>query len=190
MSKMGQRFKSRLIAFSAASGAGKSTIVRRLRQKYPEMVVSVSATTRPIRPREKDGVDYYFLSVAEFNARISASEFIEHEEVHGNFYGTLKSEVVSRVENGNIVLFDIDVKGALSIKNHFPESILIFIKAPSQEALVNRLKARKSETDESIRKRLERLPFEEAESVKFDYVVVNEDLDQTIAEIEKLIIEG
>ena len=187
---MGERFKSRLIAFSAPSGAGKSTIAKRLIARHPEMVISVSATTRAIRPREHDGVDYHFLSQQEFSNRVKIGDFLEHEIVHGQMYGTLRSQVERKLAAGKVVVFDIDVNGALSIKAHYPETILIFIKAPSREALIQRLKMRRSETDESIGKRLERLPFEYEQAKKFDYIIINTDLEQAVREIESLILEN
>jgi guanylate kinase len=182
-------FKSPYIAFSAPSGAGKTTIVKHLAGRYPQTVISVSATTRPKRPFETDGVDYIFLSEEAFKQAIAQGKFLEYEQVHGNYYGTLLETVEGFRRQGKVVLFDIDVNGALAIKDRFPEAILIFIKPPSTEELVRRLKARKSETEASIKKRLERLEFEYAQAGQFDYTIVNDDLQTAIAGVEALILK-
>ncbi len=184
------RFKSPYIVFSAPSGGGKTTIVKKLHEKYPETVISVSATTRPKRVNERDGVDYYFLDKETFEQYIKQGKFLEYELVHGNYYGTLKEVVDRHIEEGKVVLFDIDVNGALSIKKHYPTAILIFLKPPSKQALIERLKKRKTETEESIQKRLNRLPYEYEQAKKFDYIVVNDDLDETIRTIEKYILKN
>ncbi len=181
------RFKSPYIVFSAPSGGGKTTVVKLLTEKYPEMVISVSATTRPKRPGEADGVDYHFISKQEFEKLIKKGQFLEYEQVHGHYYGTLKEHVDNHIKNNKVVLFDIDVNGALSIKRHYPEAILIFLKPPSEEELIKRLKQRRTETEESINRRLKRLPYEYEQAKKFDHVIVNDDLQNTIKEIEKRI---
>ncbi|MCD6376998.1 MAG: guanylate kinase [Caldisericaceae bacterium] len=183
------RFKSPYIVFSAPSGGGKTTIVKKLHEKYPETVISVSATTRPKRVNEQDGVDYYFLDKETFEQYIKQGKFLEYELVHGNYYGTLKEVVDRHIDEGKVVLFDIDVNGALSIKKHYPTAILIFLKPPSKQALIERLKKRKTETEASIQKRLNRLPYEYKQASKFDYIVVNDDLDESIRSIEKYILK-
>ena len=182
-------FKAPLIAFSAPSGAGKTTIVRKLVEKYPQMVISVSATTRAKRPNEKDGTDYFFLTKEEFQQAIERNAFLEYEEVFGQFYGTLKSTVEEFRRQGKIVLFDIDVNGALAVKRYNPDALLIFIKPPSKEELVRRLKGRKSETEEAINKRLARLEFEYAKAPFFDHVIVNDKLKTALQEVESLILD-
>ncbi len=182
-------FKSPYIAFSAPSGAGKTTIVKQLAQRYAQTVISVSATTRPKRPFETDGVDYIFLSEEAFKEDIARGKFLEYEKVHGNYYGTLLETIEKFRKQGKVVLFDIDVNGALAVKRHYPEAILIFIKPPSTEELIRRLKGRKSETEASIQKRLERLEFEYARAGEFDYSIVNDDLAAAIAEVERLILK-
>ncbi len=184
------KFISSYIAFSAPSGAGKTTIVKRLASKYPQMAISISATTRPMRPGEKEGKDYFFLSDQEFREAIKAHEFLEYEEVHGYYYGTLKKSVDSLIKQGKVVLFDIDVKGALSVKHHYPQAVLIFIKPPSRAELIRRLQARRSETEEMIQKRLQRLPFEYEQAKYFDYVVVNDRLNDAVLSIENIIIKN
>ena len=183
------KFKSPYIAFSAPSGAGKTTIVRMLNEKYHTLKISVSATTRLKRADEVDGKAYYFMDKENFLQGVKDNKFLEYEEVHDNYYGTLKEKVDEIVEKGNVVLFDIDVNGALSIKKQYPSAILIFIKPPSEQELVNRLQKRESETDASIKKRLSRLNFEYKAAEKFDYIVVNDSLEDTIMEIESLIID-
>jgi len=184
------KFKSPYIAFSAPSGAGKTTIVKNLAEKYPhELVISVSATTRARRPQEKEGVDYYFLSKQEFEEAIAQGKFLEYEEVHGNYYGTLIETVETHRKQGKTVLFDIDVKGAMSVRRYYPQALLIFIKPPSDEELVRRLKDRRSEDEATIQRRLQRLKFEYEQAERFDHIVINDQLEETIAEVERLIIK-
>ena len=182
------KFVSDYIVFSAPSGGGKTTIAKTLEQKYDELVISVSATTRPQRPNERNGVDYYFLSPENFKEAIQQDRFLEYEQVHGYYYGTLKEKVDEAVANGKTVLFDIDVNGALSIKKHYPQAVLIFIKPPSKEVLVERLKKRRSESEEAIRSRLQRMEYEYNKAEQFDHIVINDDLQRAIKEIEHLII--
>lgn len=182
-------FVSQYIAFSAPSGAGKTTIVRRLEEKYPQIVISVSAATRPRRPNERDGYDYYFMELNEFKRKIENGSFLEYEEVHGQYYGTLIEKVEDAAAQGKIVLFDIDVNGARSVKEYYPDALLFFIKPPGREELVKRLQLRKSETKASIKKRLERLDYEYEQAEKFDYIIINDDLETAVKEIEKIIIK-
>jgi len=174
------------VVLSAPSGAGKSTIARKLIKRNKNLKVSVSATTRPRRPMETDAADYYFLSEEEFK-NVAAGNFLEHESVHGFAYGTLRPVVDKMLEEGNQVVFDIDVKGALAIKQICPDAVLIFIKPPSLEELRRRLKNRRSEGEEAIEKRLSRIEYEYEQAKKFDYVVINEDLDRAVKEIELII---
>ncbi|HHJ52496.1 MAG TPA: guanylate kinase [Caldithrix abyssi] len=184
-------FVSPYVAFSAPSGAGKTTIVKKLVEKYPEqLVISVSATTRPMRPGERDGVDYYFMTEEEFKQAIKQGRFLEWELVHGNYYGTLLEKIQGHTEQGKTVLFDIDVKGAQSVKRNFPEAILIFIKPPSKEELIRRLKMRRSEDEATIRKRLERLEFEYEQARFFDHIVINDRLEDAVRQVERIIIKN
>ena len=182
------KFSNQLIVLSAPSGAGKTTIAKMLTKRHPEMAISVSATTRPKRPREKDKRDYFFISQSDFEENIRKKNFIEYEEVHGDYYGTLKNQVEELLAQNKIVVFDIDVKGALSIKKMYPEALLIFIKAPSEKELRRRLKNRKSESEEAIQKRLSRIEFEIAQAAKFDHIVINDNLNHALAQIEKIIV--
>lgn len=184
-----RQIKPQLVVLSAPSGAGKTTICKMLEQKNQDFKISVSATTRPARFNEKDGVHYYFLTREEFFNRVKQGDFLEYEEVHGNYYGTLKSRVKALLNDGYTVLFDIDVNGALNIKKHFPHAILVFIRPPSMEELRRRLHGRKTDDEKEIEKRLERLPQEYSKAVFFDYDIVNSHVEDTVAHIEEIIRE-
>lgn len=159
-------------------------------QKYPGMLFSVSATTRSPRSGETNGKDYFFLSKEEFQARVQQGDLVEWEEIYGNYYGTLKSEVDRALQRGTIMLFDVDVKGALSIKKVYPsDSVLIFIKPPSFEALQGRLLNRKTEDEATIRRRLDRVPMELEKGSQFDSQVVNDDLQAAINKVDEIIRE-
>lgn len=176
-----------LFVFSAPSGAGKTTIIKALREQVADLEFSISATTRAPRYGEEHGVSYFFLSKEEFEQRILAGDLIEYEEIFGNYYGTLKSEVAKAIQSGKRLIFDIDVKGALSVRKAFPDQTrLIFIKPPSLEILKDRLQNRKTESEEQLSKRLERAEMEIAESSKFDAVVVNDNLADAIASVVAL----
>jgi guanylate kinase len=182
--------RGRLIVISAPSGSGKTTIARAIMQKYPGILFSVSATTRPPRAGEVDGKDYFFLSKVEFQSRVKAGDLVEWEEIYGNYYGTLKSEVDRALKRGTIMLFDVDVKGALSIKRTYPDdSLLIFIKPPSFEVLKERLLNRKTEDEATIRRRLDRVPMELDKGNECDWQVVNDDLQTAINKVDKIIRE-
>jgi guanylate kinase len=182
--------RGKLIVVSAPSGAGKTTIVKAILAKYPSMLFSVSATTRPRRDIEVDGQDYFFLQRADFERRITAGELVEWEEIYGNLYGTLKAEVDKALTTGRTMLFDIDVKGGLSIKRLYPhDSVIIFIKPPSIEVLRDRLRNRKTEDDATFKRRMDRVAMELGMASQFDYQVVNDNLEQAIAEVDKLVIE-
>lgn len=170
----------KLIVFSAPSGSGKTTIVKYLlEQKELHLDFSISATSREKRGDEVDGKDYYFLSAAEFQAKIAANEFVEYEEVYtDNFYGTLKTELERIWAMGKHVIFDIDVIGGLNIKKQFPSKTLaVFVSPPSVEELERRLRFRQTETDEKIEMRLAKAEREIAESDKFDIILKNYDLE-------------
>lgn len=182
--------RGRLIVISAPSGSGKTTIARAIMQKYPAMLFSVSATTRAPRTGEVNGKDYFFLTKEEFQRRIQAGELVEWEEIYGNFYGTLKSEVDRTLNQGKVMLFDVDVKGALSIKRTYPQdSVLIFIRPPSFETLKERLLNRKTEDEATIRRRLERVPMELEKGSQLDWQVVNDDLQVAINKVDEIIRE-
>lgn len=182
----------RIVVLSAPSGAGKTTIAHKLLERNPGWRFSVSATTRQKRPKEIDGEDYHFLTTEEFEQRIGEGDLVEWEEIYGNLYGTLKSEVI-RVLGPDAdarVIFDVDVKGALAIRNAFPDdAFLIFVAPPSVEEMVRRLHARQTETAESIRRRIERAEMEMAMQTFFDAVVVNDNVERAAMEIEKLLVQ-
>jgi guanylate kinase len=182
--------RGRLIVISAPSGCGKTTIARAIMQKYPGIIFSVSATTRQPRAGEMNGKDYFFLSKDEFQRRVQAGDLVEWEEIYGNFYGTLKSEVDRALQRGAIMLFDVDVKGALSIKRTYPvDSLLIFIKPPSFEVLKQRLLNRKTEDEATILRRLDRVPMELDKGNEFDWQVINDDLQTAINRVDEIIRE-
>lgn len=178
--------KGKMLIFTAPSGAGKTTIVRHLLAKYDELDFSVSATTRPMRPHEVDGKDYYFLTAEQFRAKIANQEFVEWEEVYDNqYYGTLRSEVTRLWDEGKHILFDIEVKGATNIKEMYGDKCLaIFVKPPSLDVLVERLKNRKTESDESLRKRITRVKQEMTFENNFDRILVNDLLEVALKEAE------
>lgn len=180
--------QKRLFIFSAPSGAGKTTIARHLLERYPALRFSVSATTRPKRPKEVDGKDYYFFSRDEFLLAMSEGKFAEYEEFFGHYYGTLKSEINKALEAGLCPVFDIDVKGALSLRDAYPEeSLLIFVAPPAIHTLFDRLQQRNTETSEQLRLRMERVEMEMGLQDKFDVVIINDDLDNALADARRII---
>ncbi len=172
---------------SAPSGAGKTTIAHELLLRIPSLQFSVSATTRPARPGETEGVDYFYLTKEEFQRRVRAGEFVEWEEIYGDYYGTLRSEIDRALSAGRHLLFDIDVKGALSIKRQYPDAFLLFIRPPSLEALMDRLRNRRTEDEARLARRLERVPMELAEGRAFDAEIVNDDLQRAIGEARQRV---
>jgi guanylate kinase len=179
--------KGAIIAVSAPSGAGKTTIVKKILKEFPELVFSVSATTRKRRADEKNGVDYFFISEEEFKKKIENKEFIEWEKFYDYYYGTYKSFIEDNINNGKSVILEIDVNGALELKNIYPSSCLIFISPPSFKELVERLKNRKTENEADFNKRIERAKMELSLKDKFDYFVVNKDLNTAIKQVQEII---
>lgn len=176
---MGEVNKGKLLIFSAPSGAGKTTLVKYLMGVIPTLEFSISACSRNPRKGETDAKDYYFLSTDEFKSKIRDNEFVEWEEVYKDmYYGTLHSEVDRIRNNGNHVVFDLDVKGGVNIKEQFGnEALAVFVKPPSIEVLKQRLLSRNTETEESIKIRLERAEFELGFENKFDVIIINDDLE-------------
>jgi len=181
----------KLIIFSAPSGAGKSTIVHHILGCGFNMEFSVSATSRPPRGNEVDGVDYYFLTTEEFRSKIRHNEFLEYEEVYpGSFYGTLRSEVDRITSTGKNVIFDIDVLGGLNIKKQYEDrASALFIAPPSMEVLHQRLINRGTDTPEMIAKRIGKAEYELSFAPQFDKVIVNDTLEVAEKEAEKIIRE-
>ena len=179
--------KGKLFVFSAPSGSGKTTIVRKLLREFDDLVFSISATTRKKRKTEVEGKDYFFISEEEFQQKIENDEFIEWEKFYDYYYGTLKSFIDKQLENDKSVLLEVDVKGAVRIKKKYSNSVLIFIAPPSKEALKQRLINRKTETAEDLQKRIERAEMELEYKDKFDYVVINENLESAIKEVKEII---
>ncbi|TDB68924.1 guanylate kinase [Arundinibacter roseus] len=182
--------KGKLIIFSAPSGSGKTTIVRHLLDTFPnQLAFSVSACTRSRREYEVDGHDYYFLSVADFRAHIANNDFAEWEEVYaGNYYGTLKKEIERLWSEGKHVLFDVDVKGGLKLKEAYGEQALaIFVKVSSEDEIKRRLNSRGTETDETMATRLAKVRYELSFEQEFDEVLVNDDLALTLLKAEQLV---
>ncbi|GAB2570086.1 guanylate kinase [Spirosoma areae] len=180
----------KLIIFSAPSGSGKTTIVRHLLAENTNLGFSISACTRDRRGRtEQNGKDYYFLTPEEFKQKIDNDEFVEWEEVYtGAFYGTLKSEIQRLWDNGQHVLFDVDVQGGLKLKEFYGDKALaVFVKVPDEETLRQRLIGRGSETEESLSKRLFKVHFEMSFQNRFDVVLVNDDLETSLQKAQKLV---
>ncbi len=179
----------KLIVFTAPSGAGKTTIVMHLLKVRPDLAFSISATTRSPRFDEINALHYYFLTAAEFRRKIDEDDFVEYEEVYENqFYGTMKSEVDRLLELNKSVLFDIDVKGAVNIKKHYGDRCLtIFVKPPNPEVLIDRLRKRRTEDDESLQKRIARAREELTYERKFDITIVNDNLETALQEAETIV---
>ena len=183
----------KLLIVSAPSGSGKSTIVNYLMKEHPEfrLAFSVSATSRPPRGEERNGEDYYFLSVEEFKKHIEADDFLEYEEVYeGRFYGTLKSQVDEKLAAGMNVVFDVDVKGGINIKHYYGEEALsIFIQPPSVEALRKRLIGRATDDMKQIEERLAKAEYEMSFAPQFDRILINDDLETAKQEAVALLNE-
>lgn len=183
------RMCNKVIIFSAPSGSGKSTIVSHILKLHPEMEFSVSATSRAPRGQERNGIEYHFFTADEFRKMIAEDKFVEYEEVYaGSFYGTLKSEVQRIWDKGHVIIFDVDVKGGVNLKKYFGDKALsVFIQAPSMEELRKRLVARGTDSAEAIAKRVAKASEEMTYADKFDYILVNDDLQKAYAEAEKVV---
>lgn len=181
----------KLIIVSAPSGSGKTTIVKHLITNFPSLGFSVSATSRKKREGEVDGRDYFFIAEDEFRKRIAEGDLLEWQEVYtGNFYGTLNSEVENLLSSGKDVIFDVDVVGGLNIKKQFGNRALsIFVCPPSIQALEDRLKCRNTDSDETIKKRVEKAEHEMTFSDKFDYVLINDCLESAKENVVKIVGE-
>ncbi len=179
----------KVLIFSAPSGSGKSTIVGHILELHPEVEFSVSATSRPPRGQEQDGVEYLFYSADIFRALVGDGKFVEYEEVYpGRFYGTLKSEVNRIWGKGHVIIFDVDVKGGVNLKKYFGDSALsVFIQAPSVEELRRRLVARGTDTPEAIEQRVAKAAEEMTYAPQFDKVLVNDRLEDAFREAEEMV---
>lgn len=176
-----------LVVLSGPSGVGKGTVCSFLRSEFPKLNYSISATTRKCRPGEIDGVNYYFLSREEFLARREIGEFLEWAEVYGNFYGTPRSAVEKSLSEGKDVILEIDIQGALKVKEIFPEGVFIFLLPPSKEELERRIKGRAADSAETIRRRLACVDEELASIASYQYVVVNSRIEEAAAQIMAII---
>lgn len=179
--------KGKIIAVSSPSGGGKTTIVKKILQHFPQLVFSVSATTRPKRSDETDGAEYFFITEDQFKQKIENDEFVEWERFYDYYYGTFKSYITDNISKGKSVLLEVDVKGAISLKKLYPDAYLIFIDPPSLEEIVRRLKNRNTENSEDLQKRIDRAKMEIGLKDKFDYIIQNIDLDKATASVLGLI---
>lgn len=177
-----------LVVISAPSGAGKTTLCKKLLEDYPKLTLSISSTTRAPRGSEKNGVEYFFLSRDQFEAQIKANRFAEWAQVHGNYYGTSKDVIEKAFSQGNSVLLDIDVQGAALLAKAYPEETYrIFISPPDMPSLEKRLRARGTDSEETIQKRLRNAETEMKRSSEFDHVIINDQLERAYLELSALI---
>ncbi|MBZ4663828.1 MAG: guanylate kinase [Caloramator sp.] len=180
--------KGLLIVISGPSGAGKGTICKALLEKHPEIKLSVSCTTRSPRQNEVEGINYYFISKDKFKQMIDNDEFLEYAEVYDNYYGTPRENVERILNEGNDIILEIDIQGALKVKEKYPEGVFVFIMPPSMEELKNRIKKRGSETEESLLKRF-KSAFQEINYVaNYNYVIVNDVVEDAVKRLEAIIV--
>ncbi len=180
--------KGILFVMSGASGVGKGTIHKEVLDRVPDINLSVSATTRPKRPGEVNGREYFFIDPSDFETKIKNNEFLEYAHVYSHMYGTLKSEVVETLKSGYDVLLEIDIQGARQVREKMPHGVFIFIQPPSVEALVERIHSRGQDSLQSIRDRLNACEREMAMARYYDYIVINDDLDEAINKVQAIII--
>jgi len=176
-----------LYIISAPSGAGKTSLVREVLTTVPGVALSVSHTTRPMRPGERDGVHYHFVSVAEFQEMIAAGAFLEYAQVFDNYYGTSMAGVGDQLRGGQDVILEIDWQGAQQVRQLFPEVVAIFILPPSREVLENRLRARGQDSEAVIARRLREVRTEISHSNEYDYLLVNEDFGQAVVDLQSIM---
>ena len=178
----------KLFVLSGPSGAGKGTLRERALTNIPNLVYSISCTTRQPRPGETDGREYRFISHEKFTEDIQQGLFLEYAHVHDDFYGTLKADVIRELEAGNDVLLEIDVQGAMQVRKKMPEAVLVFIDVPSVDELERRLRSRHTETEEALQHRLANALKELELKHEYDYVIVNEDIETASAELRRVIL--
>ncbi len=176
-----------LVVISGPSGSGKGTICRALFKIMPELRLSISATTRKPRSGERDGIDYYFLSKAEFEAMIEAGKLLEWAKVYGNYYGTPAEPVMKSINEGRDVILEIDVQGAFQVREKYPGCILIFLIPPSRAELEHRLKSRATDSEEEIQRRLTWVEREVAQLGKYDYLVINDKVEKAARTVSAII---
>jgi guanylate kinase len=179
--------EGRLFVITGPSGVGKGTLIRQLLERVPELELSTSATTRPPRPGERDGIDYHFLSPAEFERRVAAGEFIEHAAYSGHRYGTLRAEVEPRLGSGTSVVLEIEVQGARQIRRTLPQAVQVFIAPPSARDLRKRLERRATDRSEEIERRLEAARDELDARAEFAHVIVNDEVERAARELVELV---
>ncbi|MBR6127915.1 guanylate kinase [bacterium] len=186
------RFKinpnNKIYILSGSSGVGKDTILKTFLSKHPEFKLSVSHTTRPIRPGEVNGVDYYFVKDEDFYHGMENGEFLEWAIFSGNYYGTKKDSLKYMLEKTDNVILKLDTKGALKVKKLIPEAVLIFVAPPSLEELEARLRGRNTESEEAIQKRLSAIKTEMKNAEKFDYKIVNDTIDNAVESLENILV--
>ena len=179
--------KGMLLVISGPSGTGKGTLIKRLMDEDSSLVFSVSATTRAPRPGEIDGVHYHFVTNEQYDQLVAENAFVEYANVHGNRYGTLRSEVYQRLERGENVVLDIDVQGALNVIAHEKEKVSIFILPPSMKVLRERLTGRGTETEEAVERRLHNAIWEISQKDQYEFKVINDDLDDCVRKLQAII---
>jgi guanylate kinase len=181
------RNRGRLFVIAAPSGAGKTSLVKKLLERRPELRLSISHTTRSIRPTELEGREYYFVSVPEFRERVARGEFLEHAQVFDNYYGTGRGPVEQQLSAGRDVILEIDWQGARQVRKALPEGLTVFILPPSRRALEERLRNRRTDSDEVIARRLRDAVGDMSHWGEFDYVVVNDDFDRAVEDLARIV---
>ena len=179
--------KGLLVIVSGPSEAGKGTVLKQVFEKYPNLKLSISVTTRDPRVGEVDGINYYFKTVEEYNEMLKKDEFLEHQEVYGNFYGTPKAKVFEQLDKGFDVVLEIDVKGALSVMQRYPEAISIFVSPQDRDTLASRLKGRGSERPEDLERRISEAAAEIQQANLYDYIVVNNDVTECAEDVISIV---
>lgn len=176
-----------IVVVSSPSGTGRTTIIERVLREDSRLRYSTSVTTRPQRPGEKEGKDYFFVSENEFKQRIERGEFVEWAEVHGFMYATPRAPLVETVQQGGVIILDIDIQGAMQVKEKFPHCVTIFVAPPSLESLEQRLRNRGTDSEELIKRKLQDALREMAKIPEYDYLIVNEDLDTAVRQLEAIL---